>query len=129
METLQRILIVDDDDDLRIVATLGLESAGSFEVRSCGTAGEALGLVRSFRPDLVLLDVQLPDRSGPELLDELRRSPSAPPVVFLTARARPGDRRLYLELGALELIPKPFEPMELAEQVQAIWRRWRQPAG
>lgn len=129
METLQRILIVDDDDDLRIVATLGLESAGSFAVKSCGTAEEALGLVRSFQPDLLLLDVQLPDRSGPDLLGELRRSPSAPPVVFLTARARPDDRQRYLELGALEVIPKPFEPMKLAEQVLAIWRRWRQPVG
>lgn len=129
METLQRILIVDDDDDLRVVATLGLEAAGSFDVRGCGTAGEALGLIGSFRPDLVLLDVHLPDRSGPDLLGELRRAPSAPPVVFLTAQARPDDLRRFRELGALDVIPKPFEPMRLAEQVLAIWRRWRQPVG
>jgi two-component system, OmpR family, alkaline phosphatase synthesis response regulator PhoP len=118
----KRILIIDDEDDIREVATLALETVGDFEVitADCGQAG--LVSAHQLRPDLILLDVMMPGIDGPATFLRLQESEDTRsiPVVFLTAKVQSGDRRKISELGALGIIAKPFDPMRLADEVAAM---------
>src|SRR4029077_6657974 len=120
---LRRILFVEDDPDIQVVATMALESLGGFTVLACGSRAEALSRLEEFAPDLVLLDVMMPGMDGPATLEALRRLPSgAVPVVFMTARVQAHEGLQYREMGAVDVIDKPFDPMTLAETVQTVWR-------
>lgn len=125
MTTLQRILCVEDEPDIQAVARMALELVGGFEVRVCGSGDEALREVRSFAPDLVLLDVMMPGRDGPSTLRALHDLPglAALPVVFMTAKVQPSEVAQYRALGALDVIAKPFDPMTLSDQVRKIWEQ------
>lgn len=115
----KRILYIEDDTDLQWLVKHILESAGGFEVLVCGSGAEGLRRMDVFHPDLVLLDVMMPEMDGFGVLRALRASPENAdvPVVFLTARTQEGDE--YLVSGALGVIAKPFEPGRLVEQVRA----------
>ena len=120
---LRRILFVEDDPDIQVVATLALESLGGFSVSACSSGAEALSRFAEVAPDLVLLDVMMPGMDGPATLEALRRLPAGGvPVVFMTARVQAHEVARYREMGAADVIAKPFDPMTLAETVQAIWR-------
>ena len=120
---LQRILFVEDDPDIQVIATMALESLGGFRVLACGTCHEALSRFEEFAPDLVLLDVMMPGMDGPATLEALRQLPAgaATPVIFMTARVQAQEVVLYREMGAAEVIAKPFDPMTLAATVREIW--------
>lgn len=122
---LRRILCVEDEPDIQTVARLALETVGGFEVAFCDTGAEAIERAPRFRPDLILLDVMLPEMDGPQTLAALRRLPElcAVPVVFMTAKVQQGEVRRYLELGVVDVIAKPFDPMVLPQRVRAIWER------
>jgi two-component system OmpR family response regulator len=121
---LRRILFVEDDPDIQVVATLALESLGGFGVLACGSGADALARFAEFAPDLVLLDVMMPGMDGPATLEALRRLPAGGgvPVVFMTARVQAHEILQYREMGAVDVIAKPFDPMTLAETVQTLWR-------
>ncbi|GIZ53105.1 response regulator [Noviherbaspirillum aridicola] len=122
--TLNNILYVEDDADIRMVAQLALEAVGGFNVRLCGSGQEALAAIGDgYRPDLLLLDVMMPGMDGPSTLAELRRLPAtaATPAAFMTAKVQAGEIAHYRSLGALGVIAKPFDPMQLAQQVRALW--------
>ncbi|HEY0553650.1 MAG TPA: response regulator [Thermoanaerobaculia bacterium] len=120
---MRRILFVEDDPDIQVVATLALESLGGFSVLGCGSGTEALARFAGFAPDLVLLDVMMPGMDGPATLEALRRLPKGNvPVVFMTARVQAHEVLQYREMGAVDVIAKPFDPMTLAETVQTLWR-------
>lgn len=114
----KRILYIEDEADLQWLVKHILESAGGFEVLVCGSGAEGLRCMESFAPDLVLLDVMMPEMDGFGVLRALRARPegAAVPVVFLTARTQEGDE--YGALGADGVIAKPFEPSVLVEQVR-----------
>jgi two-component system, OmpR family, response regulator len=120
---LQRILFVEDDPDIQVVATMALESLGGFRVLACSSGAEALSHFGEFAPDLVLLDVMMPGMDGPATLAALRRLPGgeATPVVFMTARVQAHEVALYRQMGAAEVIAKPFDPMALSANVREIW--------
>jgi two-component system, OmpR family, response regulator len=120
---LRRILFVEDDPDIQVVATMALESLGGFSVTSCGSGAEALARFSELAPDLVLLDVMMPGMDGPATLEVLRRLPGAAtvPVIFMTARVQAHEVALYREMGAVDVIAKPFDPMTLADTVKTIW--------
>jgi CheY-like chemotaxis protein len=127
---LDRILVVEDDADIRGVVSLALISLGGYTVRVCASAAEALDAVRSFRPDLILLDVMMPSMDGPAALRALRQLDVSrdTPVVFTTARTGPEDMALYDELGCLGVVRKPFDPGALPEMLAEMWgRRLPQP--
>jgi two-component system OmpR family response regulator len=122
-QPLRRILFVEDDPDIQVVATLALESLGGFAVLACGSGAEALARFAGFAPDLVLLDVMMPGMDGPATLEALRRLPAGDvPVVFMTARVQAHEIVQYRAMGAVDVIAKPFDPMTLAETVQTLWR-------
>ena len=122
---LQRILYVEDEPDIRTVATLALRAVGGFEVIACASGVEAIAAAPQARADLVLLDVMMPGMDGPATLKALRKLPAtaATPVVFMTAKVQANEVAEYRALGALEVIPKPFSPMEVSNQIRAIWER------
>lgn len=114
------ILYVDDEPDLREVACMALELDDGFAVRDCGSGAEALTLLEKWEPDLVLLDVMMPEMDGPATYAAIRALRTDLPIVFITARANEADRREFLALGAAGVISKPFDPMTLAEQVRSF---------
>ena len=118
-----RVLIIDDDRKLSglLSAYLG---GGGFEVLTAGNADDGLRLLRSDRPDIVVLDVMLPGMDGFEACRAIRKA-SEVPIIMLTARGDVTDRVVGLELGADDYMPKPFEPRELVARIQAILRRGR----
>ncbi len=124
---LKRVLFVEDELDIQIVARLALEDIGHLEVEVCGSGSEALEIAPRFRPELILLDVMMPDPDGPATLKALALKPetASTPVVFVTAKAQNHEIEEYLELGALDVIVKPFDPMTLAARIHEIWRRYR----
>lgn len=121
--SLKRILLVEDDPDIRTVTSLALGSFGGFDVLTCASAQEAVECAGDFHPDLILLDVMMPGMDGVDALLALREIPAmaSVPVVFLTARVQPHEVARYRDLGSLAVIPKPFEPTALADTIRAIW--------
>ncbi len=121
--TLSRILMVEDEADIQTVAQLALEAVGGFMVQISGSGGEALAAAPTFGPDLILLDVMMPDMDGPSTLRALRANPRTReiPVIFMTAKIQSHEVARYKDLGALDVIPKPFDPMALSATVTAIW--------
>ena len=126
---LKRILVVEDEPELLEVAELTLADIGGYEVAACLTGQEALVRAACFRPDLLVLDVMMPGTDGLELLALLRRAGVSAPVVFLTAKVQPSEVKRYRDAGALDVIPKPYEPEELCEALRDVWAaRADQPA-
>lgn len=122
-ETLQRIAYVEDEPDIQEVAIIALESIGGFEVSAFFHAPPFLAAVEAMRPQLILLDVMLPGMTGPEILTELRSRPETRdiPVIFMTAKVQSTDHQRYLDLGAIRVIGKPFDPMSLSAEIEAAW--------
>ena len=124
MKELERILVVDDDEDMRIMFEVALESMDDFAVQVCASGTEAVALAPEFRPDLLLLDVKMPDMDGPSTLERLRGMPATAdtPAVFLSAGVGPEEAQRYREMGAAAVLSKPFDPSELASRLGEIWR-------
>jgi CheY-like chemotaxis protein len=120
---LTKILCVEDEPDIQAIARMALETVGGFTVETCISGKEAVEKAPGFGPDLILLDVMMPGMDGPETLLALRALPGfeALPVIFMTAKAMASEIQKYKDLGALDVIPKPFNPMTLSDQIKAIW--------
>jgi CheY-like chemotaxis protein len=118
-----QVLYVDDEPDIREIAGLALQLDPGIQVRLAESGARALEtLAGGWRPDVILLDVMMPAMDGPAVLAALRAQPrwATTPVVFITARTQAQDRQRLLELGALALISKPFDPMTLAKEVRSV---------
>lgn len=122
---LHKILYVEDDPDIQIVGVMALEQVGGFSVTLASSGTEALALASEFEPDLILLDVMMPGMDGLATLDRLRaeRVTDTMPVIFMTAKVQSREVDHYLESGAVAVVPKPFDPMTLADQVREIWQK------
>ncbi|WP_221793217.1 response regulator [Aquisediminimonas sediminicola] len=115
-----RVLYVDDDLDLCEIAEISLQWDPTLEVKVCSSGREALILAVQWRPDIILLDVMMPEMDGPTIFRRLRALPetSIVPVVFVSARAQPHEIEEFEGLGIIDFIQKPFEPMALAASVR-----------
>lgn len=123
----RRILIVDDEDDIREVAQMSLEMVAGWEVIPARSGEEGLRLAAQHRPDAILLDVMMPGMDGPATAQRLREQPETAgiPVILLTAKVQPADRRRFEGAGVAGVLSKPFDPMELSGQVSDVlgWPR------
>ncbi|WP_066361655.1 response regulator transcription factor [Herbidospora mongoliensis] len=120
---MERLLVVDDEPTVRELLSATLRFAG-FEVSSAATGTDAVEAVRVLRPDLILLDVMLPDLDGFQVVRRLRDLARPPvPVLFLTARDSPADKVTGLTLGGDDYVTKPFDLSELLARIRAILRR------
>jgi CheY-like chemotaxis protein len=122
--TTRRILIVDDEDDIREVAQVSLELVGQYEVLTASSGRDGVRFARAERPDAILLDVMMPDMDGPATLAELRADPVTRdiPVVFLSAKTQSAERGRLALLGAAGILTKPFDPLTLAGEVASTLR-------
>ena len=120
---LKRILYVEDEPDIRLVAKMALEAVGGYEVCACESGLEALSKAPGAKPDLLLLDVMMPGMDGPSTLRALRETFAIDdtPVIFMTAKVQAAEVAQYRALGALDVIAKPFDPMQVSAQIERIW--------
>ena len=121
--SLQRVLLADDEPDILEVSRIALETVGGFEVAVCSSGAELLQRLPDFRPDLIVIDVMMPDMAGPEVLARVRQLPgfACTPVVFLTGVVNGSELKALRASGAADVILKPFDPMTLADRVGGIW--------
>jgi CheY-like chemotaxis protein len=117
-----RILIIDDEDDIREVAAMSLETVAGWEVMVANSGAQGLVRAAQYQPDAILLDVMMPGMDGPTTFRELRNNPATAriPVLFLTAKVQATDRRRFADLGILAVLVKPFDPMSLSTQIASV---------
>ncbi len=119
---MRRILIIDDESDIREVATLSLEAVAGWEVRTAESGREGIEIARAYRPDAILMDVMMPGMDGPttfrtmQSIDEVAQIP----VLLLTAKVQGVDQRRFRDLGVAAVLFKPFDPMTLGQQIAAV---------
>ena len=123
MHDLKRIACVEDDESIRMIIRLALCDIGGFDVTLFASGRDAVDGMLAFGPDLIVLDVMMPGMDGMETLRQLRAIAELRdmPVIFMTAKTQPAEIDHYRELGALDVIVKPFNPMELAQDLRRIW--------
>jgi len=123
MTELTKVLYAEDEADIREIATLALETFGELETATCESGVFVIDLAMTFQPQLILLDVMMPDMDGPTTLQALKAHPQLKhiPVIFLTAKILPDEITRFKSLGAIDVISKPFDPMTLADQIKQIW--------
>lgn len=114
------ILIVDDEEDVRAITQLGLEMGAGWTVITASSGQEALSIAAEQQPDAILLDMMMPDMDGRSTLQKLRQNAStqAIPVILVTAKVQQSDQTSFLDLPVAAIIPKPFRPLLLAEQIR-----------
>ena len=124
-QELMRILYVEDEPDIQAVARIALEMVGGLTVEICSSGQEAIAKGPNFAPDLLLLDVMMPGMDGVSTLHALRsiRQLRNTPVMFMTAKVQPQEIAQLIALGALDVIPKPFDPMILADLIKQRWNK------
>ena len=112
---------------VREIALIALETVSGFSVVQCSSGQEALNCVEEVQPDLILLDVMMPDMDGEQTFQSIQKIKGfdSTPVIFVTAKAHEEAISALLQKGAAGVVTKPFDPMTLGEQVQAIWTRTR----
>lgn len=125
MPELKKILYVEDEPDIRTIAQVALVDIGNFDVKFCSSGQEALDKAEEFAPDLLLLDVMMPGMDGPATLKALRQKPALAktPAIFMTAKAQTAEIAEYKKMGVLDIIVKPFDPMQLAETLKKCWKK------
>jgi two-component system OmpR family response regulator len=117
---------VDDDESIRAIAKVALERIGGFTLLSCASGKEALGKAADFAPDMILLDVMMPGMDGPSTLQALRNTMNLEnvAVIFMSAKVQSSDLELYKKIGAWNVIIKPFDAMDLSEQLKIYWKQF-----
>ncbi len=125
MAELTNILHVEDDPDIREIASIALGNIGGYTVVQCSSGPAALSKAPEFVPDLLLFDVMMPEMTGPETLTELRKLKGYEnvPAIFMTAKAQPEEVEAYKKQGAIAVIIKPFDVMTLAGEVRGHWEK------
>ena len=115
----RRILIVDDASDILEVAQLSLEMTADWEVLTASSGFQALEIAAAEQPDAILLDITMPEMDGITTFEKLQANPTTEtiPVILMTARSRLNDRQQFSKLGIVAAIAKPFDPVNLAQQI------------
>jgi CheY-like chemotaxis protein len=115
-------LVIDDEDDIREVASMALELTEEWEMAAATSGRQGVTMAHSLRPDVILLDVMMPDMDGPATLIALQGDSETQsiPVIFLTAKVQAADRRRFEALGVRGVIAKPFDPLTLGHQIGEI---------
>jgi two-component system, OmpR family, response regulator len=124
-QELKKILYAEDDPDIQEVTVLALETFGGYLVETCNSGAAVVSASQRFEPDLILLDVMMPDVDGPTALEALqcRAELKIIPVIFITAKVLNAEIERFKKLGALDVITKPYNPVTLCDQIVKIWNR------
>jgi CheY-like chemotaxis protein len=126
-ETMRKILIIDDEDDIRTVAALSLETLTGWEVLTATSGSEGILRAMESQPDAILLDVMMPEMDGPTTFLRMQAEPQTRniPVLLLTAKVQGADQRRFADMGVAAVLSKPFDPLTLGTQIAAAlgWER------
>jgi CheY-like chemotaxis protein len=116
-----RILIIDDEDDIREVAALSLEAVAGWTVTTASSGSEGIQAAREHQPDAIVMDVMMPGMDGPTTFRAMQRVPTIAhiPVILLTAKVQGVDQRRFADLGVAGVLFKPFDPLLLSKQISA----------
>ncbi|MFP2959039.1 response regulator [Myxococcus sp. 1LA] len=122
MTTVRKVMLVDDEDDIRTIGNLSLSRVGGWQTVLAASGSEALEKGSAEKPDLILLDVMMPGMDGPTTFGKLRAQVATAhtPIIFMTAKIQKQEVARYLELGALGVIGKPFDPMTLPQEIRKL---------
>lgn len=125
---LSKIMYVEDEPDIRLVAEIALKQVAGFELKVFSDGYESLEEITDFKPQLVLLDVMMPGMDGPQLLKRIKEMPefADTPIVFMTAKAQADEVEKLKRMGAENVITKPFNPMTLGNEIRAIWQNYHE---
>jgi CheY-like chemotaxis protein len=118
----RRILIVDDEPDIREVAQMSLEMVSGWQVLTAESGEEGIVKAKQERPDAILLDAMMPGMDGATAFQKLQADPSTKqiPVIMFTAKVQANDRKIFADLGVRDVIAKPFDPLRLGSQIAEI---------
>ena len=121
-EHLRRVLIIDDEDDIREVAALSLEAVAGWDVITANSGARGIERAAADHPDAILLDVMMPQMDGPTTFRQMQLNPQTAgiPVVLLTAKVQGVDQRMFASLGVAAVLFKPFDPLTLAAQISSV---------
>lgn len=116
------VLIVDDEADVRAITQMGLEMSAGWKVITASSGTEALAMAAAHQPDLILLDVMMPEMDGYVTLQQLKANPITCqiPVILATAKVHPSDQASFADLEVLAVFTKPFRPLNLAKEITAV---------
>ena len=119
---MRRILIIDDEDDIREVAALSLEATADWGILTASSGKEGIKVAAAEKPDAILMDVMMPEMDGPTTFKQLQLNPETQgiPVVLLTAKVQGVDQRRFAGLGVAAILFKPFDPLTLAKQISEV---------
>ncbi|HSY07635.1 MAG TPA: response regulator [Steroidobacteraceae bacterium] len=120
---LRTVLYIDDEPHIREIVQIALGLSNELKVHTGESGAQALELARELQPDVLLLDVMMPGLDGPATLSRMRADPAIAhiPVIFVTAKAMPREVALFRKMGAIGIIAKPFDPMQLTKQLRSLW--------
>ncbi len=122
-----KVLLIDDEPAVRKIGTVSLSRVGGFEALCAPNADEGIALARAERPDVILMDMMMPEKDGLVAMREIHACEGleATPVILITARVQEADIAEYLAGGAAGVIHKPFDPLRLPDEVRRLVRAWR----
>lgn len=123
MKQLEKVMLVEDDPDIAVLARIAIEEFGGLQFVHHASGADALDSIAEQKPDLLLLDYRMPGMNGAEVMSAVRNSEDGRdlPIVFMTASLMPRHVQRLRDLGALDVLAKPFDPLTLAERLKAIW--------
>jgi CheY-like chemotaxis protein len=122
MSTTKQILIIDDEDRIREVVAMCLETMAGWEIVTAGSGPEGVICAESVQPDAILLDMSMPEMDGATTFLKLQENPATQsiPVILLTAKVQPVERAQFSQMGVAGMIPKPFDPIQLSHQISVL---------
>lgn len=125
MTELSKILYAEDEPDVQTVVELTVQAMSEYQIRICDNGKKLLECVDEYNPDLILLDVMMPEMDGPTTFKhlQLKESTKDIPVIFMTAKAQVQEVEIFKETGVLGVITKPFDPMNLCDEIREIWSK------
>jgi len=125
---LKKIIYIDDQMDILLVAEYALTQVGKYDVLMCESGTEALAKIRDYNPDLIVLDVMMPELDGHETLSKIRAIESfkTTPTIFITAKIFPNEVAdlFACDVNIIDVIPKPFDPIKISADIQSSWDSW-----
>lgn len=123
MKELKKILYAEDEPDVQTIVELIVQSMSSYEIKICENGKKLLESVEDYEPDLILLDVMMPEMDGPTTFENLQLNEKTKniPVIFMTAKAQIHEVKIFQEIGVIGVITKPFDPILLCSKIQEIW--------
>lgn len=125
MKVLKKILYAEDELDIQVIVDAIIKNMSDYEIKFCNNGQEVLDVVEDYNPDLILLDVMMPEVDGLTAFHRLQENPNTKniPVIFMTAKAQVHEVQNFSKIGVIGIITKPFDPMQLCSNIEEIWEK------